>query len=142
MMFIICLLTRLVCIQLFSRFLVDDVPIRRFPKKKNAPFPEGPMWVVGSIWDASKQAWATEEGKYVADYKHEPFIGWYRDFKITGCSANEPASCSPPSVGPPPSGSLSPQQVAAMEWVQKNKNYMSYDYCTDPHRDPALKPEC
>ncbi|PKI35446.1 hypothetical protein CRG98_044161 [Punica granatum] len=47
-------------------FLVDDVPIRRYPRKSDATFPLRPMWLYGSIWDAS--SWATEDGKYKADY--------------------------------------------------------------------------
>ncbi|XP_018473186.1 probable xyloglucan endotransglucosylase/hydrolase protein 32 isoform X2 [Raphanus sativus] len=40
-------------------FLVDDIPIRRYPKKSAATFPLRPMWLYGSIWDAS--SWATED---------------------------------------------------------------------------------
>ncbi|XP_022152860.1 probable xyloglucan endotransglucosylase/hydrolase protein 32, partial [Momordica charantia] len=47
-------------------FFVDDIPIRRYERKSDATFPVRPMWVYGSIWDAS--SWATEDGKYKADY--------------------------------------------------------------------------
>lgn len=122
-----------------ARFLVDDVPIRRYPRKSNATFPLRPMWVYGSIWDAS--SWATENGKYKADYQYQPFIGRYKNFRVSGCAAGgSSGSCSPPSVSPSRAGGLSRQQVAAMAWVQRNR--MVYNYCRDPSRDHALTPEC
>ncbi|OAY51522.1 xyloglucan endotransglucosylase/hydrolase protein 31 [Manihot esculenta] len=117
-------------------FFVDDVPIRWYPRKSDDTFPMRPMWVYGSIWDAS--SWATEDGKYKADYRYQPFIGRYQNFKIGGCTANGPATCRPPSASP--SGGLSQQQYSAMEWVQRN--YLAYDYCRDPKRDHTQTPEC
>lgn len=120
------------------RFLVDGVPIRRYPRKSDATFPLRPMWVYGSIWDAS--SWATEDGKYRADYNYQPFIGRYRNFKIGGCAAEGPASCRPPSASPSGSGGLSQQQQSGMQWVQRN--YLVYDYCRDWKRDHTQTPEC
>ncbi|XP_010267216.1 PREDICTED: probable xyloglucan endotransglucosylase/hydrolase protein 32 [Nelumbo nucifera] len=119
-------------------FFVDDVPIRRYPRKSEATFPTRPMWVYGSIWDAS--SWATEDGKYKADYHYQPFIGRYTNFKISGCSSSSPAWCRPVSASPNPSGGLSGQQYSAMRWVQSN--YLVYDYCKDPRRDHSQTPEC
>lgn len=121
-----------------SRFLVDDVPIRRYPRKSDATFPLRPMYVYGSIWDAS--SWATEDGKYKADYHYQPFVGRYTNFKLGGCTADESASCHPPSASPSGSTGLSQQQYSAMEWVQRN--YLVYNYCQDPKRDHTLIPEC
>nr|2VH9_A Chain A, CELLULASE [Tropaeolum majus]2VH9_B Chain B, CELLULASE [Tropaeolum majus] len=117
-------------------FFVDDVPIRRYPRKSDATFPLRPLWVYGSVWDAS--SWATENGKYKADYRYQPFVGKYEDFKLGSCTVEAASSCNPASVSP--YGQLSQQQVAAMEWVQKN--YMVYNYCDDPTRDHTLTPEC
>ncbi|KAI4383782.1 hypothetical protein MLD38_009582 [Melastoma candidum] len=119
-------------------FLVDDVPIRRYPRKSDATFPARPMWVYGSIWDAS--SWATEDGKYKADYQYEPFIGLYKGFTVAGCSSDSPSSCRAPSASKSRSGGLSRRQGMAMDWVQGN--YMVYDYCKDPTRDHTLTPEC
>ncbi|XAR59703.1 Xyloglucan:xyloglucosyl transferase [Bertholletia excelsa] len=119
-------------------FFVDDVPIRRYPRKSDATFPVRPMWVYGSIWDAS--SWATEQGKYKADYHYQPFVGRYRNFKLGGCTTSASASCRPPSGSPTGSDGLSGQQEAAMEWVQRN--YKVYDYCQDPQRDHTQTPEC
>lgn len=119
-------------------FLVDDVPVRRYPRKNDATFPARPMWVYGSIWDAS--SWATEDGKYKADYRYQPFIGRYKNFKLGGCTTDAAASCRPPSISPSSAGGLSQQQYSAMESVQKN--YVVYDYCQDPKRDHSQIPEC
>ncbi|KAJ8751322.1 hypothetical protein K2173_016506 [Erythroxylum novogranatense] len=118
-------------------FYVDDVPIRRYPRKSDAIFPQRPMWVYGSIWDAS--SWATEGGKYKADYQYQPFIGRYQNFKIADCTSGGPASCRSPSSSPSGTG-LSQQQLSSMLWVQRN--YKVYDYCSDPQRDHAQTPEC
>ncbi|XP_065031730.1 xyloglucan endotransglucosylase/hydrolase protein 31 isoform X2 [Musa acuminata AAA Group] len=118
-------------------FFVDDVPIRRYARKIEATFPDRPMWVYGSIWDAS--SWATENGKYKADYRFQPFVARFTDFKITGCSANAPSSCRPVPASPSGYG-LSARQYAAMQWAQRN--HMVYDYCHDYSRDHSLTPEC
>ncbi|XP_022853097.1 probable xyloglucan endotransglucosylase/hydrolase protein 32 [Olea europaea var. sylvestris] len=119
-------------------FFVDDVPIRRYPRKSDATFPLRPMWVYGSIWDAS--SWATENGKHKANYRYQPFIGKYNNFKIAGCKANSATSCHPTTGSPYGSSGLSHQQYDAMGWVQRN--YKVYDYCQDSKRDHRLTPEC
>ncbi|KAL5720818.1 xyloglucan:xyloglucosyl transferase [Ranunculus cassubicifolius] len=118
-------------------FFVDDIPIRRYRRKINWTFPMRPMWVYGSIWDAS--SWATEDGKYKADYHYQPFVGRYNNFKLSGCNENSPASCRPVSGSPYPSGGLSTAQYSAMKWAQ---NYVTYDYCKDSSRDRSQIPEC
>lgn len=120
------------------RFLVDDVPIRRYPRKSEASFPLRPMWVYGSIWDAS--SWATEDGKYRADYRYQPFVAQYSNFKASGCSAYAPPRCSLVSASPYPSGGLTGRQTSVMNWVQQR--HLVYNYCRDPKRDHSLTPEC
>ncbi|KAK4478673.1 hypothetical protein RD792_014166 [Penstemon davidsonii] len=119
-------------------FFVDDVPIRRYQRKSFETFPLRPMWVYGSIWDAS--SWATEDGKYKTDYRYQPFVGKFTNFKASGCSAFAPPRCHPVSASPFRSGGLSGQQYRAMQWVQSH--YMIYDYCRDYKRDHSLTPEC
>ncbi|KAK9127526.1 hypothetical protein Syun_016323 [Stephania yunnanensis] len=119
-------------------FFVDDIPIRRYPRKSDYTFPTRPMWLYGSIWDAS--SWATEDGKYKADYHYQPFIGKYTNFKLSGCRADAGASCHAVSASPSPSGGLSGQQYQAMQWAQNN--YLVYDYCKDWRRDHSQTPEC
>ncbi|GJN28887.1 hypothetical protein PR202_gb17059 [Eleusine coracana subsp. coracana] len=112
-------------------FYVDDVPIRRYPRRSNK-FPQRPMWVYGSIWDASD--WATDDGRYKADYRYSPFVAHFAGFQLRACAARAPPRCHPPT------DSLTPQQEAAMRWVQRN--HMVYNYCFDPKRNHALTPEC
>ncbi|PIA37196.1 hypothetical protein AQUCO_03000052v1 [Aquilegia coerulea] len=119
-------------------FFVDDIPVRRYPKKSAYTFPLRPMWVYGSIWDASP--WATENGRYKANYNYQPFVARYTNFKASGCSAYSPASCHPISASPHRSGRLSQQQYNAMRWVQTH--YLVYNYCRDYKRDHSLTPEC
>ncbi|XP_073042342.1 probable xyloglucan endotransglucosylase/hydrolase protein 32 [Primulina eburnea] len=117
-------------------FFVDDVPIRMYPRKSDATFPLRPMYAYGSIWDAS--SWATENGRYKADYNYQPFVGKYNNFKISGCKGA--ASCRLITASPSGSGGLSSQQYAAMSWAQNR--YKFYDYCEDSERDHRLTPEC
>ncbi|KAL2481357.1 putative xyloglucan endotransglucosylase/hydrolase protein 32 [Abeliophyllum distichum] len=119
-------------------FFVDDVPIRRYPRKSVETFPLRPMWVYGSIWDAS--SWATEDGKYKADYRYQPFFGKFTSFKASGCTAYAPRWCRPVSASPFRSGGLTGQQYRAMQWVQSR--YLVYNYCKDYKRDHSLTPEC
>ncbi|CAN1345129.1 Probable xyloglucan endotransglucosylase/hydrolase protein 32 [Linum perenne] len=119
-------------------FFVDDVPIRRYPRKSDDTFPQRPMWVYGSIWDASD--WATEHGRYKADYTYQPFVGEYQGFKLGGCTADEGHTCRPTPGSPRGFSGLSQQQEGAMAWVQRNN--MVYDYCLDPQRDHTHTPEC
>ncbi|XP_064959738.1 xyloglucan endotransglucosylase/hydrolase protein 31 isoform X2 [Musa acuminata AAA Group] len=118
-------------------FFVDDIPIRRYPRRSDDTFPLRPMWVYGTIWDAS--SWATDNGKHRVDYRHQPFVARFTRFVVRGCSAYAPSGCRP--VPSSPSGfGLSKQQLAAMAWAQRN--YMVYDYCRDDRRDRSLTPEC
>ncbi|KAI3791897.1 hypothetical protein L2E82_05762 [Cichorium intybus] len=119
-------------------FFVDDVPIRRYPRKSSATFPLRPMWLYGSIWDAS--SWATEDGKYKADYRYQPFVGRFTNFKAAGCSAYSAPRCHPVTASPGWSGGLSRRQHMAMKWV--HSHYLVYNYCWDNKRDHSLTPEC
>ncbi|CAL1399302.1 unnamed protein product [Linum trigynum] len=119
-------------------FLVDDIPIRRYEKKSITTFPTRPMWVYGSIWDASD--WATDDGKYKTDYTYQPFVSQYKNFRLAGCSSSATPHCRPVSASPYQSGGLSKKQLMAMRWVQKNR--MVYHYCMDTTRDHSLTPEC
>ncbi|XP_040377167.1 xyloglucan endotransglucosylase/hydrolase protein 31-like [Oryza brachyantha] len=119
-------------------FFVDDVPIRRYGRRGGgeaaaAAFPVRPMWVYGSIWDAS--SWATEDGRYRADYRYEPFVARFSGFLLRGCSPHAPRGCAAPLAG-----DLTARQLAAMRWAQRF--HMVYHYCLDPKRDHSLTPEC
>ncbi|URE25631.1 Xyloglucan endotransglucosylase hydrolase protein [Musa troglodytarum] len=118
-------------------FFVDDIPIRRYPRKNAGTFPLRPMWLYGSIWDAS--SWATEDGKYKADYRYQPFVARFTRFVVRGCTAFAPLRCRPVPSSWHGAG-LSRRQYAAMQWVQRY--YLVYNYCKDSKRDHSLTPEC
>ncbi|KAL6639338.1 hypothetical protein ACP70R_023068 [Stipagrostis hirtigluma subsp. patula] len=118
-------------------FFVDDVPVRRYERRAELTFPDRPMWVYGSIWDASD--WATDDGRHRADYRYQPFVARLTGFVIAGCSAAAPASCRPVPASPAGAG-LTAQQYAAMRWAQRG--HMVYYYCNDFRRDHSLTPEC
>ncbi|KAK8957821.1 putative xyloglucan endotransglucosylase/hydrolase protein 32 [Platanthera zijinensis] len=118
-------------------FFVDDVPIRRYPNRSPETFPLRPMWVYGSIWDAS--SWATDDGRYRADYRFQPFVAHFTHFVARGCTIAWQPRCRPPASSPSGFG-LSWPQYAAMIWAQRRS--LVYDYCRDPKRDHSLTPEC
>ncbi|KQK24074.1 xyloglucan endotransglucosylase/hydrolase protein 31 [Brachypodium distachyon] len=120
-------------------FLVDDVPIRRYQRKPGAAalFPGREMWAYGSVWDASD--WATDGGKYKADYKYAPFVARFSEFKLAGCEVGGPDGCRPVATGPG-GGGLSGKQEETMRWAQQRS--MVYYYCTDRSKNRANYPEC
>ncbi|KAG0486209.1 hypothetical protein HPP92_008304 [Vanilla planifolia] len=118
-------------------YFVDDIPIRQYLRKNDATYPRRPMWAYGTIWDASP--WATENGKYKADYRYQPFVSRFTKFLIGGCSAFASPNCQPVPSSPMGYG-LSNMQYMAMRWVQQN--YLVYNYCTNSTRDHSLTPEC
>ncbi|CAL4928606.1 unnamed protein product [Urochloa decumbens] len=117
-------------------FLVDDVPIRRYGF--TGFFPDREMWAYGSIWDASD--WATDGGRYRADYRYQPFLAGFQGFKIAGCEVAAPSTCRPVPASPSGTG-LSSQQQDAMRWAQQT-SIMVYYYCNGRTKDRALYPEC
>ncbi|GLJ44617.1 hypothetical protein SUGI_0937820 [Cryptomeria japonica] len=122
-------------------FLVDGIPIRRFPKAKSLGviYPSKPMSVYATIWDAS--SWATDGGKYKANYSYEPFLSSYTNFQMIGCHDKD-KYCSQMLldrclVSP----HLKKKQIVDLKYVRKN--YMTYDYCQDLQRYPkGSMPEC
>ncbi|CAN6308339.1 unnamed protein product [Urochloa humidicola] len=120
-------------------FLVDDIPIHRYGF--TSAFPDRPMWAYGSIWDASD--WATDGGRYRADYRYQPFVAGFQGFRIAGCTLMDTPSttCRPVPASPTGTTGLSSQQQAAMRWAQQS-SIMVYYYCNDRTKDRALYPEC
>ncbi|GLJ44611.1 hypothetical protein SUGI_0937630 [Cryptomeria japonica] len=123
-------------------FMVDSIPIRRFPKVKSLgmQYPSKPMSVYATIWDAS--AWATDGGKYKANYSYQPFVSTYTNFMISGCS--QPGylgkKCAHGYLDSFISPKLNRFQRHALQFVRKN--YMIYDYCQDFQRYPNGMAEC
>lgn len=120
-------------------FLVDSIPIRQFPKLKSveSQYPSKPVSIYATLWDASD--WATDGGKYKANYSYGPFLSTYTNFIINGCTPDQ-RDCVLgyfDQLIPP---TLSTDQKQALDFVRKN--YMIYDYCQDVYRYPNGLPEC
>lgn len=122
-----------------SMFFVDSIPIRQFRRLKSlkAVYPLKPMSIYGTMWDGSD--WATDGGKYRANYSYEPFLSTYTDFIISGCRA-EQRDCNPGYLDRLIPPTLSKAQKRALNFVRSN--YMTYDYCQDVSRYPKGLPEC
>eukprot|EP00250_Pteridium_aquilinum_P026558 c331_g1_i1 orf=61-1026(+) len=125
---------------------IDDIAIREFPnlQKPGALYPAKQMYVYATIWDGS--AWATDGGKYKANFTYAPFVASYSNFIVNGCALPQPSSPLPTvcasefknkAIFPP---QLTQQQRRSIQWVQEN--YMTYDYCQDTNRYPNPLPEC
>ncbi|XP_006848333.2 probable xyloglucan endotransglucosylase/hydrolase protein 32 [Amborella trichopoda] len=117
-------------------FLVDDIPIRRFPRVRalGPKYPSKPMSVYATIWDASD--WATDGGKYKANYTYEPFYATYTNFKLRGCQKKRCSHALDSLIPPKPNK----QFRESLKFVREN--YMVYDYCQDLQRYPNRLPEC
>lgn len=121
-------------------FFVDSIPIRQFRKLKSvkSQYPLKPMSIYATLWDGSD--WATDGGKYRANYNYGPFLSSYSDFIISGCTA-EQLNCRPRYLNHLIPPTLSKAQKQAIHFVRNN--YMIYDYCHDVYRYPnGLPAEC
>lgn len=137
-------------------FLVDGTPIRVFPNSEDlgVPYPNSqPMKVYSSLWNA--EDWATRGGLVKTDWTKAPFVATYRNFKVESCKTMRNASsCSLFSSRQTRRGNVgtqslvsteqqqqSQQQKKRLRWVQRN--YMTYNYCTDSKRFAnGFPPEC
>ncbi|CAI9762090.1 unnamed protein product [Fraxinus pennsylvanica] len=63
---------------------------------------------------------ATKDRKYKVDYRYQPFVGKFTNFKPSGCSAYAPAWCRPVSASPFRAGGLIRQQSRARQWVRNH----------------------
>ncbi|KAH9329126.1 hypothetical protein KI387_001234, partial [Taxus chinensis] len=101
-------------------FLVDGIPIRSFPKVESlgVTYPSKPMSVYATIWDAS--SWATDGGKYKADYTYEPFVSIYTGFQTIGCNKKDDYCSQVLLDGCLVSPNLNTYQRSAMEYVKSH----------------------
>uniref|UniRef100_A0A453SR10 Xyloglucan endotransglucosylase/hydrolase n=1 Tax=Aegilops tauschii subsp. strangulata TaxID=200361 RepID=A0A453SR10_AEGTS len=109
-------------------FMVDDMPIRDFRnlEGKGIAFPKNqPMRLYSSLWNADD--WATQGGRVKTDWSHAPFSASYRGFKADACVAPGTGA-----AGEWYNQELDLTRQQRMRWVQRN--YMIYNYCTDPKR--------
>ncbi|GLJ44621.1 hypothetical protein SUGI_0937860 [Cryptomeria japonica] len=122
-------------------FLVDVIPIRRFPKTKSLGviYPSKPMSKYARIWDAS--SWARDGGKYKASYTYESFLSSYTNSQTIGCHDKDNYCSKVLLDGCLVSPHLNKKQIVDLKYVRKN--YMTYDYCQDLQPYPkGSMPEC
>uniref|UniRef100_A0A453SQX2 Xyloglucan endotransglucosylase/hydrolase n=2 Tax=Aegilops tauschii subsp. strangulata TaxID=200361 RepID=A0A453SQX2_AEGTS len=126
-------------------FMVDDMPIRDFKnlEGKGIAFPKNqPMRLYSSLWNADD--WATQGGRVKTDWSHAPFSASYRGFKADACVVTAGGR---PRCGASVGTEVAPGTGAAGEWYNQEldltrqqrmrwvqRNYMIYNYCTDPKR--------
>ncbi|GJT86494.1 probable xyloglucan endotransglucosylase/hydrolase protein 28 [Tanacetum coccineum] len=112
-------------------FFVDQYPIRETVVSVGGDFPSKPMYVYATIWDGSD--WATHKGAYKINLQRGPFVASYY-FIFNVCRATQP-ECD---IALP--GGIS--ALERQEMILFRALYMTYSYCRDKARYPALLPEC
>ncbi|XP_031481759.1 probable xyloglucan endotransglucosylase/hydrolase protein 23 [Nymphaea colorata] len=125
---------------------VDGVPIRVFDnlEKRGVLYPNSRlMRVYSSLWNADE--WATRGGLVKTDWSKAPFVASYSGFNADACVWHPAAGSSTCANGRSSNGWFGEEMDATglqrLKWVRKN--YMVYNYCTDPKRFPhGLPPEC
>ncbi|KAL8142099.1 hypothetical protein V2J09_015131 [Rumex salicifolius] len=123
-------------------FYVDEVPIREIKRTESmgGDFPSKPMSLYATIWDGSD--WATNGGKYRANYKYAPFIARFSNLVLHGCAADPTdlsLRCETGSDGRVPTG-ISPSQRPKM--ASFRRRHMTYSYCYDLTRYRTPPSEC
>ncbi|CAL9772116.1 unnamed protein product [Musa acuminata subsp. burmannicoides] len=123
-------------------FSVDGTPIREFRNRESAGVPYAKsqaMRAYASLWDADD--WATRGGLVKTDWSKAPFTASYRNYTANGCVWNSGASSCAMGSNSWMWQELDSNAMNRLKWVQKN--YMIYNYCTDPKRFPqGLPREC
>ncbi|KAI4310422.1 hypothetical protein MLD38_035402 [Melastoma candidum] len=120
-------------------FLVDDIPIRRYPRKSDATFRPGRcgfMVNMGRVRRGQQRMGSTRQTTGTSPSRRGTLTS-----RRAGARRTWPrTTCRPVSASPYPSGRLTGEQNRAMQWVQSN--HLAYDYCKDYKRDHSLSPEC
>ncbi|XP_015868033.1 probable xyloglucan endotransglucosylase/hydrolase protein 28 [Ziziphus jujuba] len=124
-------------------FYVDNVPIREVKRTESmgGDFPSKPMTLYATIWDGSD--WATNGGKYRANYKYAPFIAEFSDLVLHGCAVDpieQFSKCDDTHNSESiPTGITSTQRTKMESFRMK---HMTYSYCYDQVRYKVPPPEC
>ncbi|KAK6116727.1 hypothetical protein DH2020_049547 [Rehmannia glutinosa] len=108
-------------------FFIDGIPIRVFKNNEliGAKYPKIPMYIHGSLWNASEWLGPT-------DWSRGPFVANYRGFEINGCPYNEssnPQDCESLQYpwNAPNNWNLTTEQQNIYKEI-KNR-FIVYDYC-------------
>ncbi|KAJ6812203.1 putative xyloglucan endotransglucosylase/hydrolase protein 30 [Iris pallida] len=130
-------------------FYIDNIPIREVLRSDamGGDYPSKPMALYATIWDGS--TWATEGGKYRANYKYSPWVAEFSGLVLQGCrtgpleqypSAAEGCADSDAQLEAADFSNLTAGKRAAMQRFRER--YMTYSFCYDVERYPATFPDC
>nr|GLL40815.1 probable xyloglucan endotransglucosylase/hydrolase protein 30 [Ipomoea trifida] len=127
-------------------FYIDDVPIREMIRNEamGGDFPQKPMGLYATIWDASN--WATSGGRSKVNYKYAPFVAHFTDLVLRGCAADPlqelvPGACDDHrDLEGADFANVTPKQRRAMKRFRQK--HMYYSYCYDSVRYAVPPPEC
>ncbi|KAJ3678724.1 hypothetical protein LUZ60_002527 [Juncus effusus] len=122
-------------------FYIDDVPIREVVRVEamGLDYPSKPMYLYATIWDGS--GWATENGKYKANYKYSPFIAQFKDLVLVGCqSSSTDCTGTDFEMSIADYNIMTRQKRAGMRRFRERN--MLYTMCYDIIRYPITFPEC
>eukprot|EP00897_Mesotaenium_endlicherianum_P007829 jgi/Mesen1/7074/ME000369S06397 len=115
---------------------VDSIPIRELRRDNHAGvFPDRPMFMLGSLWEASK--WATQGGRVPIDWDREPYFAEYADLRIESCywrrlDSPAPPTCATNATKRPWDTPLAAEEAALLAYA--SKHYVTYDYRLDASR--------
>lgn len=109
-------------------------------------YPSKPMSLYATIWDGS--TWATEGGRYKANYKYSPFVAEFSDLVLQGCRTSplqeypsaEKCKDTDEKLSAADFASLTPRKRAMMRRFREK--YMTYTFCYDVRRYPETLPDC
>ncbi|ERN15539.1 hypothetical protein AMTR_s00048p00113910 [Amborella trichopoda] len=125
-------------------FYIDSVPIREVVRTPamGGDYPSKPMSVYATIWDGSN--WATNGGRYKANYKYAPFTAEFSNLVLKGRPSDPIEQISAKSSESGDSfgenTELAHAQRLSMNGVRHR--HMTYSYCYDRARYPEPPSEC
>ncbi|KAJ6836262.1 putative xyloglucan endotransglucosylase/hydrolase protein 30 [Iris pallida] len=133
-------------------FYIDNIPIREVLRSgaMGGDYPSKPMALYATIWDGS--LWATQGGKYKANYKYSPWVAEFSGLVLQGCrtdprlvrhpSSEEDDRCadSDAQLEAADFADLTPKKREAMRRFRGR--YMTYSFCYDENRYPVAFPDC
>ena len=118
------------------------MPIREVKRsaEMGGEYPSKPMALYATIWDGS--SWATNGGKYQANYRYSPFVSEFSELVLSGCRVDAiqmvrggDRSCEVGDIG-----IISPEQRRDMAKFRERN--LIYSACYDIYRYPVPFPDC
>eukprot|EP00850_Spirogloea_muscicola_P008951 SM000049S16722 [mRNA] locus=s49:371238:372779:+ [translate_table: standard] len=116
-------------------WFVDGIPIREVKKENTVGlYPTLPMYIIGSIWEASD--WATQGGRVKANWDYAPYYATYKEFKVVGCREESwnvvPPCAAEGAASSVYKGDLTLRQEMLLQFVRRH--WMYYDWEQDEWR--------